>query len=91
MGKEPGLVAKSWTRTSSVLDNSMGTVDETLGALHTGSKSLNPIALEFLNDSKAELVTSIVTLAKARKSAEKELLEIGYTAKEVAQMLAPVN
>lgn len=91
MAKKKGLIGQTYHRIGSVTENTLGTADETVLSFRTGMQSLQPMATELLNDSKAELVESIVHLAKVRKSAEAELIGLGYSDVEVAEMLAPTK
>lgn len=91
MAKKKGLIGQTYHRFGSVTDNTLGIADETVISLRTGMQSFQPMAQELLNDSKAELVESIINLAKVRKSAEAELIELGYSDVEVAEMLAPTK
>ena len=91
MAKKKGLIGQTYHRIGSVTENALGTADETVLSFRTGMQSLQPMATELLNDSKAELVESIVNLAKVRKSAEAELIGLGYSDVEVAEMLAPTK
>ena len=91
MAKKKGLIGQTYHRVGSVTENTLATADETVLSLRTGMQSFQPMAQELLNDSKAELVESIINLAKVRKSAEAELIELGYSDVEVAEMLAPTK
>lgn len=91
MTKKKGLIGQTYHRLGSVTDNTLGTADETVLSIRTGMQSLQPMAQELLNDSKAELTESIVNLARIRKSAETALIELGYSDVEVAEMLAPTK
>jgi len=85
--KEQGLLKKAYNRTGSTLDSSLAIVDNGMHAGSTFVQSLEPMALEVLNEAKADLIDSIVNLNLARKNAEATLLNAGYTQAEVAEML----
>lgn len=91
MAKKKGLIGQTYHRLGSTIDSSLAIVDNGMGSANIAVQSFNPMAQELLNDSKAELVESIVNLAKARKSAEATLIELGYSDVEVAEMLAPTK
>jgi hypothetical protein len=91
MAKKKGLIGQTYHRLGSVTDNTLGIADETVISFRTGMQSLQPMAQELLNDSKAELTESIINLARVRKSAEVELIKLGYSDIEVAEMLAPTK
>lgn len=91
MAKAKGLIGQTYYRLGSTIDSSLAIVDNGMGSANIAVQSFNPMAQELLNDSKAELVESIVNLAKIRKSAEATLIELGYSDVEVAEMLAPTK
>jgi hypothetical protein len=89
--KEQSGLSKIWDRTASIGDNGLGVADNGMLALNKGVQSLVPMADTLLNEAEAERIESVVTLGLTKKSAEKQLLEAGYTAQEVADMLRPSN
>lgn len=91
MARKPGVIGRTYTRVGSITDNTLGSLDSGIGSVHLGIQGLSPIAREFVNDSKADLTESILNLARTRKSAEAELIELGYSDVEVAEMLAPTK
>ena len=91
MSKKKGLIGQTYHRLGSTIDSSLAIVDNGMGSANIAVQSFNPMAQELLNDSKAELVESIVNLAKIRKSAEATLIELGYSDVEVAEMLSPTK
>ena len=86
-----GLIGQTYHRVGSTINSSLSIVDNGMSNADLALGAFNPMAQELVNDSKAELTESIVNLAKVRMSANKELLELGYTATEVAEMLAPTK
>jgi hypothetical protein len=88
MAKRKGLIGQTYHRVGSTIDSSLSIVDNGMRNADTAMGAFAPMAQEVLNDAKAELVESIINLARVRKSAEAELIELGYTDIEVAEMLA---
>jgi hypothetical protein len=91
MAKKKGLIGQTYHRVGSTIDSSLSIVDNGMRNADTAMGAFGPMAQEVLNDAKAELVESIVNLARVRKSAEADLIELGYTDIEVAEMLAPTK
>lgn len=89
--KESGLIKKAYDRTGSTMDSTLAIVDNSMHAGSTFVQSLEPMALEVLNEAKSDLIDSIVNLSLARKNAEAVLLDAGYTQSEVAEMLNPTK
>lgn len=91
MAQEQGLIGTVYTKTTSVTKQTLGTADDGVKLIRKGLGTLDPMASEMLNDAKTDLTDSIVRLAKARKQAEADLIEAGYTDAEVAEMLEPTK
>lgn len=89
--KETGLIKKAYNRAGSTVDSTLAIVDNGVHAGSTFVQSLEPMALEVLNEAKSDLIESIVNLNLARKNAEATLLSAGYTQAEVAEMLNPTK
>lgn len=89
--RKPGVLGKTYDRIGNAADNSLAVVDHGTNALAIGTSSLVPMAGELVNNSKADLVESIVNLGLVRKNAMLTLTEAGYTDLEIAEMLAPTR
>lgn len=91
MARKKGLIGQTYSRTGSVIDSSLSVIDNGMQNVDKAMGSFTPMAQELVNDAKADLTESIINLAKIRKSAEAELIELGYSDIEVAEMLAPTK
>lgn len=97
MAKQRGAIGRTYDRLGSTLDNTFGIVDEGSASLRVGLSVLNPMAQELLNDANADLneskisyMESVVKLAKAKKSYADELIAIGLSQAEVADIMANI-
>ena len=86
--RKQGVLGTTWDRLGSVTDNSLGVLDHGAQAINIGVQSFIPMATTLLNEAKTDLIESIVTLGVTQKSAEKQLLEAGFTQAEVDAKLA---
>lgn len=89
--KKAGFISKTYNRLGSTTDSALSIADNGMHASATFVQSLEPMALEVLNEAKSDLVESVINLALARKNAEQVLISAGYTPAEVAEMLHPTK
>jgi len=89
--KKTGIFSSINTGITTTLDATTSVLASTLGVMDETAQVMHNLTREFNNDSKSDLVTSMVGLAQTKSGAVTDLKALNYTDEQIDALLATIK